>query len=125
MSKLVSSLPCSHARQLAGSFFGKCPSPIIDFILLSSIQSASGSDTNRVLVGDSKTKTRLSRGKILSRFQRFSGDTFLPFAGSLLQSLARLFGCSFTSPDGDESTWDGMVGVAVNPRRPFRALPWL
>src|SRR5882762_149740 len=63
--------------------------------------------------------------KILSRFQRFSGDTFLPFAGSLLQSLARLFGCSFTSLDGDESTWDGMVGVAVNPRRPFRALPWL
>src|ERR1700688_3757749 len=34
MSKLVSSLPCSHARQLTGSFFGKCPSPISDFILL-------------------------------------------------------------------------------------------
>jgi len=111
---------------LPGSFFGKCPSPIIDFILLKlNSNLPAGSDTNRVLVGDSKTKTRLSRGKILSRFQRFSGDTFLPFAGSLLQSLARLFGCSFTSPDGDESTWDGMVGVAVNPGRPFRALPWL
>jgi len=33
-SKLVNNFPCNQARQLSGSFFGRCPSPIIDFIRL-------------------------------------------------------------------------------------------
>src|SRR5260370_16462426 len=33
-SKLVNNFPCNQARQLSGSFLGRCPSPIIDFIRL-------------------------------------------------------------------------------------------
>src|SRR5450631_3933466 len=33
-SRLVSSFPCNQARQLSGSFLGRCPSPMIDFMRL-------------------------------------------------------------------------------------------
>ena len=33
-SKLTNNFPCSHARALAGSFFGRWPNPRIDFVLL-------------------------------------------------------------------------------------------
>lgn len=41
-SRLTKSLPCNPARALAGSFFGRCPKPRIDFILLNASSTANG-----------------------------------------------------------------------------------